>query len=130
MLNGCVCCTVRQDLIAVLKKLASRIAAGALHLDGVVIETTGMADPAPVAQSKWLPFLLSFGLTPSHRSGPYMHTPFSFFCFARSFVRSFVRLFRLFWYYGSLPDTDSPHTGLSCIQSCMVPQHERKTFVS
>ena len=52
MLNGCVCCTVRQDLIAVLKKLAVRIAAGALKLDGVVIETTGMADPAPVAQSK------------------------------------------------------------------------------
>ena len=51
MLNGCVCCTVRQDLIAVLKKLAVRIAAGALKLDGVVIETTGMADPAPVAQT-------------------------------------------------------------------------------
>ena len=38
MLNGCVCCTVRQDLIAVLKKLAARIEAGTLQLDGVVIE--------------------------------------------------------------------------------------------
>lgn len=51
MLNGCVCCTVRQDLIAVLKKLAARVEAGTLHLDGVIIETTGMADPAPVAQT-------------------------------------------------------------------------------
>jgi len=50
MLNGCVCCTVRQDLIVVLKKLSARIEAGTLRLDGVVIETTGMADPAPVAQ--------------------------------------------------------------------------------
>ena len=51
MMNGCICCTVRQDLINVLKKLATRIAEGTLHLDGVVIETTGMADPAPVAQT-------------------------------------------------------------------------------
>eukprot|EP00613_Pedinella_sp_CCMP2098_P021978 CAMPEP_0171694040 /NCGR_PEP_ID=MMETSP0991-20121206/6996_1 /TAXON_ID=483369 /ORGANISM="non described non described, Strain CCMP2098" /LENGTH=454 /DNA_ID=CAMNT_0012282581 /DNA_START=83 /DNA_END=1447 /DNA_ORIENTATION=+ len=51
MLNGCVCCTVRQDLIVVLKKLSARIEAGTLRLDGVVIETTGMADPAPVAQT-------------------------------------------------------------------------------
>ncbi len=51
MMNGCICCTVRQDLIVVLKKLAKRIAAGKLKLDGIVIETTGMADPAPVAQT-------------------------------------------------------------------------------
>eukprot|EP00308_Calcidiscus_leptoporus_P024800 CAMPEP_0119397606 /NCGR_PEP_ID=MMETSP1334-20130426/140419_1 /TAXON_ID=127549 /ORGANISM="Calcidiscus leptoporus, Strain RCC1130" /LENGTH=596 /DNA_ID=CAMNT_0007421451 /DNA_START=32 /DNA_END=1822 /DNA_ORIENTATION=- len=51
MMNGCICCTVRQDLIVVLKKLAKRIAAGVLKLDGIVIETTGMADPAPVAQT-------------------------------------------------------------------------------
>ena len=51
MMNGCICCTVRQDLIAVLAKLAKRIRAGKLHLDGIVIETTGMADPAPVAQT-------------------------------------------------------------------------------
>ena len=51
MMNGCICCTVRQDLIVVLQKLSKRIAAGKLHLDGIIIETTGMADPAPVAQT-------------------------------------------------------------------------------
>ena len=42
---------VRQDLIVVLNKLAKRIASGKLKLDGIIIETTGMADPAPVAQT-------------------------------------------------------------------------------
>ena len=51
MMNGCICCTVRQDLIQVLGKLGKRIRAGTLKLDGIVIETTGMADPAPVAQT-------------------------------------------------------------------------------
>jgi len=51
MMNGCICCTVRQDLIVVLEKLAKRVKAGTLKLDGVIIETTGMADPAPVAQT-------------------------------------------------------------------------------
>ena len=51
MMNGCVCCTVRQDLVEVLKKLARRVTAGTLKLDGIVIETTGLADPAPVAQT-------------------------------------------------------------------------------
>mmetsp|Transcript_36332 Transcript_36332/g.43946 ORF Transcript_36332/g.43946 Transcript_36332/m.43946 type:complete len:415 (-) Transcript_36332:515-1759(-) len=51
MMNGCICCTVRQDLIKVLEKLAKRIKSGKLKLDGIVIETTGMADPAPVAQT-------------------------------------------------------------------------------
>ena len=81
MMNGCICCTychaglkpqtsrqgprqallltrvsfaldrVRQDLIVVLNKLAKRIASGKLKLDGIIIETTGMADPAPVAQT-------------------------------------------------------------------------------
>merc|ERR1719237_1004585 len=50
-MNGCICCTVRQDLIVVLKKLMNRQEAGTLKLDGIVIETTGMADPAPVAQT-------------------------------------------------------------------------------
>ena len=52
MMNGCICCTVRQDLIVVLGKLCKRVKAGTLRLDGIIIETTGMADPAPVAQSK------------------------------------------------------------------------------
>ena len=51
VLNGCICCTVRQDLIKILQKLYRRVTSGELHLDGIIIETTGMADPAPVAQT-------------------------------------------------------------------------------
>jgi len=51
MMNGCICCTVRQDLVVVLAKLAERVASGDIELDGIIIETTGMADPAPVAQT-------------------------------------------------------------------------------
>jgi len=51
MMNGCICCTVRQDLVVVLNKLSARVKAGTLKLDAVIIETTGMADPAPVAQT-------------------------------------------------------------------------------
>lgn len=47
VINGCVCCTVRGDLVKVLKKLTSRMSS----FDGVIIETTGLADPAPVAQT-------------------------------------------------------------------------------
>merc|ERR1712100_462046 len=50
MMNGCICCTVRQDLVEVIKKLAERHRAGR-KLDAIVIETTGLADPAPVAQT-------------------------------------------------------------------------------
>ena len=42
---------MRQDLVVVLNKLAKRQASGKLKLDGIIIETTGMADPAPVAQT-------------------------------------------------------------------------------
>ena len=41
MMNGCICCTVRQDLVKVLEKLADRVKKGALKLDGIIIETTG-----------------------------------------------------------------------------------------
>jgi len=51
MMNGCICCTVRQDLIVVLKRISERVSSGKLNIDAVVIETTGMADPAPVAQT-------------------------------------------------------------------------------
>ena len=47
MNNGCVCCTVRQDLIRILNKLIRRKDA----FDHIIIETTGLADPAPVAQT-------------------------------------------------------------------------------
>jgi len=47
MNNGCVCCTVRGDLIKVLAKLAAR----KTPLDAIILETTGLADPCPVAQT-------------------------------------------------------------------------------
>lgn len=48
MMNGCVCCTVRSDLVKVLKQLGSKRSS---KFDAVIIETTGLADPAPVAQT-------------------------------------------------------------------------------
>ncbi|KAK9828520.1 hypothetical protein WJX72_000532 [[Myrmecia] bisecta] len=45
--NGCVCCTVRGDLIRILRKLLKR----KQKFDAILIETTGLADPAPVAQT-------------------------------------------------------------------------------
>jgi G3E family GTPase len=51
MNNGCICCTVRGDLIAGLKKLVKNSKKSSKPLDGVIIETTGLADPAPVAQT-------------------------------------------------------------------------------
>jgi G3E family GTPase len=51
MNNGCICCTVRGDLVRILGELAAKKKAGVLHFDHVVIETTGLADPAPVAQT-------------------------------------------------------------------------------
>lgn len=51
MNNGCICCTVRGDLVRILMELAERRDSGAIGFDRVVIETTGLADPAPVAQT-------------------------------------------------------------------------------
>ncbi len=51
MSNGCVCCTVRGDLIAALGQLAQKRRDGELQFDRVVIETTGLANPGPVAQT-------------------------------------------------------------------------------
>jgi G3E family GTPase len=51
MNNGCICCTVRGDLIVALSSLADKRAAGELDFDHVVIETTGLANPGPVAQT-------------------------------------------------------------------------------
>ena len=47
VMNGCICCTVRGDLTEVLDRMYDRIK----DFDGVIIETTGLADPAPVAQT-------------------------------------------------------------------------------
>lgn len=51
MNNGCLCCTVRGDLVRIMGNLAKRRADGEIRFDRVVIETTGMADPGPVAQT-------------------------------------------------------------------------------
>jgi G3E family GTPase len=51
MSNGCVCCTIREDLRTTLKDLAEKKRKGELDFDRVVIETTGIADPGPVAQT-------------------------------------------------------------------------------
>jgi len=47
MNNGCICCTVRGDLIRILGSLMKRRG----KFDGIIVETTGLADPAPVAQT-------------------------------------------------------------------------------
>jgi len=47
MNNGCICCTVRGDLIRILSGLMKRRD----RFDGIIVETTGLADPAPVAQT-------------------------------------------------------------------------------
>lgn len=49
MNNGCICCTVRGDLVRILKNLLLKREGP--QLDGIFIETTGLADPAPVAQT-------------------------------------------------------------------------------
>ena len=49
--NGCVCCSIREDLRTTLSDLAEKRRKGELHFDRVVIETTGLADPGPVAQT-------------------------------------------------------------------------------
>ena len=49
--NGCVCCTIREDLRSTLATLAEKKRKGELDFDRVVIETTGLADPGPVAQT-------------------------------------------------------------------------------
>ncbi|MFZ6656298.1 CobW family GTP-binding protein [Undibacterium sp. TJN19] len=51
MNNGCICCTVRGDLIVALSKLIQQKNEGKLHFDRVIIETTGLANPGPVAQT-------------------------------------------------------------------------------
>ena len=49
--NGCVCCSIREDLRTTLADLAEKRRKGELQFDRVVIETTGLADPGPVAQT-------------------------------------------------------------------------------
>lgn len=51
MSNGCICCTIREDLRETLQLLAAKRRKGLVEFDRVVIETTGLADPGPVAQT-------------------------------------------------------------------------------
>ena len=51
MNNGCVCCTVRGDLIRVVGGLMKRQRPGKPAFDAIIVETTGLADPGPVAQT-------------------------------------------------------------------------------
>lgn len=51
MSNGCICCTIRGDLARALGDLAARKRSGEIKFDRVVIETTGLANPGPVAQT-------------------------------------------------------------------------------
>jgi G3E family GTPase len=51
MSNGCICCTIRDDLRSALGELAEKKRNARLDFERVVIETTGLADPGPVAQT-------------------------------------------------------------------------------
>ena len=51
MNNGCICCTVRGDLVRILNELKTKRQAGTIAFERVIIETTGMANPGPVTQT-------------------------------------------------------------------------------
>ncbi|HXF47603.1 MAG TPA: GTP-binding protein [Burkholderiaceae bacterium] len=51
MNNGCICCTVRGDLARILGELRAKREAGAVAFERVIVETTGLANPGPVAQT-------------------------------------------------------------------------------
>ena len=61
--NGCLCCGIRKDLRNSLIDLAERRRAGAIAFDQVMIETTGLADPGPIAQT----FFLDAAITADYR---------------------------------------------------------------
>jgi hypothetical protein len=83
MNNGCICCTVRGDLIRILTSLLERKGG---KFDAILIETTGLADPAPVAQTFFVHDEISVRpLCPlpclalpatSSRQPPWPHSPF------------------------------------------------------
>ncbi|MEK9953036.1 MAG: GTP-binding protein [Curvibacter sp.] len=61
MNNGCVCCTVRGDLIRTVQALLRRSASGPVPFDAIIVETTGLAEPGPVAQTFFVDPLLQAG---------------------------------------------------------------------
>jgi len=52
--TGCICCAARGDLLRAVTDLVARRAAGRIAFERIVVETTGMADPAPIVQSLML----------------------------------------------------------------------------
>ena len=69
--SGCICCTVRGDLVDTLDSLDARRAAGAVPgFDRVLVETTGLADPAPILQT----LMSDATLTPRYRLGAVVTT--------------------------------------------------------
>lgn len=54
MTNGCLCCTVREDLLVALKKLLDAKQEGKHDFEGLIIETTGLANPGPIIQTFFL----------------------------------------------------------------------------
>ena len=54
MINGCSCCTIREDLSAALQALSDAAESGDLDFERMVIETTRIADPGSVAQTFFL----------------------------------------------------------------------------
>lgn len=61
--NGCICCSIRGDLVESLIQLVSQkvgLVKGATDFDSVVIETTGLADPVPILQSFYMDQILAY----------------------------------------------------------------------
>ena len=60
VVNGCICCTVRGDLVRALNSIYERMTkdSATTTFDGLIIETTGMADPAPVVQTFFIDYAL------------------------------------------------------------------------
>src|SRR5262245_59955477 len=61
--SGCLCCAIRDDLVETLDDLAARRSAGEISFDRSVIETTGLADPAPIIHT----LMTDASLTPAYR---------------------------------------------------------------
>lgn len=47
--NGCMCCSLRRDIVKAIKELEAKQARTGVKYDGIILETTGLADPAPIA---------------------------------------------------------------------------------
>lgn len=65
--RGCVCCSLRSDLVEALKELERRAGASGQPFDAVLLETTGVADPGPVVRLCW--FCGAVGLLSSGMRG-------------------------------------------------------------